>query len=98
MLEPEYKTVVMGRAEVRAVFKIGRLGNIAGCIVREGELKRSAKVRVVRQGKIIHDGEVSSLKHEKEDVREVQKGFECGVGVRDFEEFNVGDVLEFYTV
>ena len=98
MLEPEYKSVVMGRAEVRAVFRIGRLGNIAGCIVREGELKRNAKVRVVRQGKIEFDGEVASLKHEKEDVREVQKGFECGVGVRDFEAFKVGDVLEFYTV
>ena len=98
MLEPEYKAIVMGRAEVRAVFRIGRLGNIAGCIVREGELKRNAKVRVVRQAKIEFDGEVSSLKHEKEDVREVQKGFECGIGVRDFEAFKVGDVLEFYTV
>ncbi len=98
MLEPEYKPVVQGRAEVRAVFKIGRLGNIAGCIVREGELKRNSKARVVRQGKIEFDGECSSLKHEKEDVREVQKGFECGVGLRDYEGFKVGDVLEFYTV
>jgi translation initiation factor IF-2 len=98
MLEPEFKAVVHGRAEVRAVFKIGRLGNIAGCIVREGELKRNHKARVVRQGKIEFDGEVSSLKHEKEDVRDVQKGFECGVGLRDYEGFKVGDVLEFYTV
>jgi len=98
MLEPEYKAVVTGRAEVRAVFKIGRLGNIAGCIVREGELKRNSKVRVVRQAKIVFDGECSSLKHEKEDVREVQKGFECGVGLRDYDDFKVGDVLEFYTV
>ena len=98
MLEPEYKPIVHGRAEVRAVFKIGRLGNIAGCIVREGELKRSHKARVVRQGKVEFDGEVSSLKHEKEDVREVQKGFECGVGLKDYEGYKVGDVIEFYTV
>ncbi len=98
LLEPEYKPVVVGRAEVRAVFKIGRLGNIAGCIVREGELRRNAKIRVVRQGKVEHDGEVSSLKHEKEDVRDVQKGFECGVGVKDFEAFKVGDVLEAYVI
>jgi len=98
LLEPVYKPVVVGRAEVRAVFKIGRLGNIAGCIVREGELRRNAKIRVVRQGKVEHDGEVSSLKHEKEDVRDVQKGFECGVGVKDFEALKVGDVLEAYVI
>ena len=98
LLEPEYKPVVVGRAEVRAVFKIGKLGNIAGCIVREGELRRNARMRLVRQGKIVHDSEVSSLKHEKEDVRDVQKGFECGVGLKDFHEFQVGDVLEAYVV
>jgi translation initiation factor IF-2 len=98
MLEPEFKPVVHGRAEVRAVFKIGRLGNIAGCIVREGELRRSSKARVLRNGKLEFDGECSSLKHEKEDVREVQKGFECGVGLKDYHDFKVGDVLEFYTV
>jgi translation initiation factor IF-2 len=98
LLEPEYKQVLLGRAEVRAVFKIGKLGNIAGSIVREGELRRNAKVHVMRQGKQEFEGEISSLKHEKEDVREVQKGFECGVGVRDFDAFKVGDMLEAYTV
>ncbi len=97
MLEPEYKQVVLGRAEVRAVFKIGRLGNIAGSIVREGEIRRNAKVHVMRQGKQEFEGEISSLKHEKEDVRDVQKGFECGIGVKDFDGFKVGDVLEAYT-
>jgi translation initiation factor IF-2 len=97
MLEPEYKQVVLGRAEVRAVFKIGKLGNIAGCIVREGEIRRNAKVHVMRQGKQEFDGEISSLKHEKEDVREVQKGFECGIGVKDYDAFKVGDFLEAYT-
>jgi len=98
MLEPEYKPVTIGRAEVRAVFKISKLGNIAGCMVREGELRRSAKVRVWRGGKVEHEGEISSLKHEKDDVKEVKKGFECGVGLKDFENLKVGDVLEFYVV
>jgi translation initiation factor IF-2 len=97
LLEPEYKQVVIGRAEVRAVFKIGKLGNIAGSIVREGEIKRNAKVHVLRQNKQEFEGEISSLKHEKEDVREVQKGFECGIGVKDFDGFKVGDILEAYT-
>ena len=98
LLEPEYKQVVIGRAEVRAVFKIGKLGNIAGSQVREGEIRRNAKVRVLRQGKVEFEGEVSSLKHEKEDVREVQKGFECGIALKDFDAFKVGDFLEFYTL
>ena len=97
LLEPEYKQVVLGRAEVRAVFKIGKLGNIAGSIVREGEIKRNSKVHVMRQNKQEFEGEISSLKHEKEDVREVQKGFECGIGIKDFDDFKVGDVLEAYT-
>ncbi|MGH2522640.1 MAG: translation initiation factor IF-2, partial [Anaerolineales bacterium] len=96
LLEPEYKPVVIGRAEVRAVFKISKLGNIAGCIVREGELRRNAKVRVLRGGKVEFEGEVASLKHEKEDVREVKKGFECGVGLKDFDAVKVGDILEFF--
>ncbi len=97
LLEPEYKQVVMGRAEVRAVFKIGKLGNIAGCIVREGEIKRNAKVHVVRQGKPEFEGDISSLKHEKEDVKDVQKGFECGIGLKEFDGFKVGDLLEAFT-
>ena len=96
MLEPEKKAVVTGRAEVRAVFNISKTGKIAGCIMREGEAKRNSKVRVLRGGKVIHEGDVSSLRHEKEDVREVRQGFECGVGVQDFHELAVGDVLEFF--
>jgi translation initiation factor IF-2 len=98
LLGPEYKTVVIGRAELRAVFKIGRLGNVAGCIVREGEVRRNAKVRLMRQNKVEFDGEISSLKREKEDVRDVQKGHECGIALKDFDDFKVGDLLECYTV
>jgi translation initiation factor IF-2 len=98
LLGPEYKTVVLGRAEVRAVFKIGRLGNVAGCIVREGEVRRNAKVRLLRQNKVEFDGEIASLKREKEDVREVQKCHECGIALKDFDDFKVGDLLECYVV
>jgi translation initiation factor IF-2 len=98
LLEPEYRPVVIGKAEVRAVFKIPKVGYIAGCYVREGELRRNAQVRVLRNGRLEFEGEVASLKHEKEDVREVQKGFECGVGVKGFEAFKTGDLLEFFVV
>jgi len=96
LLEPEYREVVVGRAEVRAVFKIPKIGHVAGCAVREGELRRNAKMRVLRSGKVEHSGEVSSLKHEKEDVREVAKGFECGVSLKDFDDFKPGDLLECF--
>jgi translation initiation factor IF-2 len=98
LLEPEFKPVVVGRAEVRAVFKIPKIGNIAGCIIREGEARRNAKVRVVRGGKIEFEGEVGSLKREKEDVREVTKGLECGVGVKNFDNLRQGDMLEFFVI
>jgi len=95
LLEPEYKIVVVGKAEVRTLFKIPKIGTIAGCSVREGEIRRNAKVRVVRQNRIEFEGEVASLKHEKDDVREVQKGHECGVALKDFDAFKPGDILEF---
>lgn len=98
LLEPEAKVVVIGKAEVRMVFKIPKVGQIAGCIVREGEARRNAKVRVLRQNRAEFEGEISSLKHEKEDVREVQKGHECGIGVKDFTEFRTGDLLEFFVI
>jgi len=83
---------------VRATFKIPKVGFIAGCAVREGELRRNAKMRVVRNGKVEFEGEVSSLKHEKEDVREVQKGFECGVALKDYDGFKPGDILECFVI
>jgi translation initiation factor IF-2 len=98
LLEPEYKPVTIGKAEVRAVFRIPKVGHIAGCLVREGELRRNAKVRVLRNGKKEFEGEVASLRHEKDDVREVQKGFECGVGIKDFDGVKVGDLLEFFVI
>jgi translation initiation factor IF-2 len=96
MLEPEERQVVIGKAEVLAVFRASRLGRVAGCKVTEGELRRNAKLRVIRRGETIFEGDFASLKRHQEDVREVRQGFECGVGARGFNEFEVGDTLECY--
>ncbi|MEW6716325.1 MAG: translation initiation factor IF-2 [Chloroflexota bacterium] len=96
MLEPEEKEVRLGRAEVLAIFQIPRIGKIAGCRVVEGVIRRNAKLKVHRKDKIIYQGEFASLKHEKDDVREIRQGFECGIGVKGFEDFEVGDTIECY--
>ncbi|MBI3176471.1 MAG: translation initiation factor IF-2, partial [Chloroflexi bacterium] len=97
MLEPEYEQVLIGRAEVRQVFRIPKLGNIAGSYVREGEIRRNAAVKVLRNGSAVFEGKLASLKHEKDDVREVRQGFECGIGLDGFDAVKPGDVIEFYT-
>jgi translation initiation factor IF-2 len=96
LLEPESKRVVLGRAEVRAVFHITKLGKIAGCRVVQGELRRNARIAVIRDDTTVAEGPVSSLKHEKDDVREVREGFECGVNIRGFSDYEVGDILECF--
>jgi translation initiation factor IF-2 len=98
MLEPEYAEVVTGHAEVRQVFRIRRRGNVAGCFVSDGIVARNAKVRVLRQGQPIFEGELDSLRRFQEDVTEVRSGFECGIGVAGFDEYQVGDVLEFFVL
>lgn len=98
LLEPEEKETVIGHAEVRAVFHISKIGNIAGCLVTDGEIHRNAKVRVTRKGDILYEGPITSLKHLQDDVREVRSGYECGIGVKGFNEFEPGDILECYTV
>lgn len=96
MLEPVYEDRVIGVADVRRVFKIPRIGKIAGCYVRDGEIRRNAKVRVRRGREVLADGlTVGSLKRETEDVREVRAGFECGIGIEGFEDFQPGDQIEF---
>jgi translation initiation factor IF-2 len=97
MLEPETQNVDLGRAEVRAVFRIPKVGHIAGCLVLRGEIRRNASMRVVRGGEVIFEGPISSLRHEKDDVREAREGFECGIGLRGFDDFKVGDFLDCYT-
>jgi translation initiation factor IF-2 len=98
MLEPEEKETVIGHAEVRAVFRITKVGNIAGCRVVDGEIRRNGRIRVLRNGQSLHEGGVASLKHLQEDVREVRTGFECGIGVKGFDAFEAGDLLECYVV
>ena len=98
LLAPEQREVVLGDAEVLQVFKISKIGSIAGCIMRNGIIRRNAKIRVMRDGAEVYNGMLSSLKRFKEDVREVKEGLECGMGVENFNDIKVGDVLEAYTV
>jgi translation initiation factor IF-2 len=94
MLRPEKREVVVGEAQVREVFKISKIGAIAGCIVRSGVLNRQLRVRVVRDGVEVYEGNISSLRRFKDDVREVREGFECGIGIENFNDIKVGDVIE----
>ena len=96
MLDPVYEDKVIGMAEVRQIFNISRVGQIAGCYVRTGTIRRKSKARVVRRGKIIADGlNIGNLKHLKDDVQEVRQGFECGVSLDRFNDFQEGDQIEF---
>ncbi|HEU5466777.1 MAG TPA: translation initiation factor IF-2 [Gemmatimonadales bacterium] len=98
LLAPEKKEVVLGEAEVRQVFKIAKVGTIAGSFVRSGVIPRTAKVRVIRNGVEVYDGTLASLKRFKDDAREVREGFECGIGVENFNDVKVGDLIEAYRI
>ncbi|HON70037.1 MAG TPA: translation initiation factor IF-2, partial [Tenuifilum sp.] len=94
MLAPEIKEEITGSAEVLETFKITKVGTVAGCIVREGKISRSNKVRLIRDGIVIYTGELESLKRFKDDVREVSSGFECGLNIKNFNDIKVGDIVE----
>nr|MCU0260836.1 translation initiation factor IF-2 [Ilumatobacteraceae bacterium] len=96
MLAPEYEEVVTGEAEVREIFRVPRVGAIAGCYVRSGVITRGSKVRFLRDGTIIWKGEIASLRRFKEDAREVREGFECGIGLSDFQDLKSGDIIETF--
>ena len=96
MLAPEVRERILGHAQVRDTFRVPKVGMIAGCMVTDGILRRNAKVRVLRQDVVIHTGEMDSLRRFKEDVKEVREGFECGVGVRNFNDLKNGDVIEAF--
>lgn len=98
MLEPEIKEVQIGRAEVLAIFRISKVGQVAGCRVLQGEIRRNARARVWRGDEKLHEGELASLKHEKDDVREVRTGFECGIAFKGFNDFQVGDIIECFVM
>ena len=96
MLEPTYVDIVEGHAEVRAIFSVGKRGKVAGAYVSDGKVSRGALARIVRDGQSMYESNVSSLKHFKDDVREMSAGFECGIGVEGFIDFQIGDIIELY--
>ncbi|HEX9704581.1 MAG TPA: translation initiation factor IF-2 [Gemmatimonadales bacterium] len=98
LLAPERKEVVLGEAEVRQLFKIAKVGTIAGCFVRGGVIPRTARVRIIRDGVEVYEGTLASLKRFKDDVREVREGFECGIGIENFNDLKVSDLIEAYRI
>jgi translation initiation factor IF-2 len=96
MLSPEIKETVIGSVDVRDVFKITKVGTIAGCMVTDGKITRQAKIRVIRDGVVVHTGAIDSLKRFKDDVKDVVKGFECGISLKNYQDIQVGDVFEVF--
>ena len=96
MLKPEYEEVVTGDAEVREVFSVPRVGKVAGCYVTSGVITRGSKVRFLREGTIIWKGAIATLRRFKDDVREVRDGFECGIGLENYQDLKPGDVIETF--
>jgi translation initiation factor IF-2 len=96
LLSPVFEEIVTGEAEVREVFRVPRVGAVAGCYVRDGKITRGSKVRFLREGTVIWKGTIQSLRRFKDDVREVASGFECGIGLSDFQDLKDGDVIETF--
>src|SRR5690606_9786674 len=96
LLEPKFQEVVLGRAEVRATFKVPGVGTVAGCYVVDGKVARNAQVRLLRDNVVVYEGRIASLKRFKDDVREVQAGYECGIGIERFNDIKEGDVIEAF--
>ena len=98
MLAPKYREVELGRAEVRQVYKISNVGTVAGCYVLEGKVARNAQLRLVRDGIVITEDTISSLKRFKDDVKEVAQGYECGIGLEKFNDIKEGDIFESFVM
>ena len=96
MLSPEIKEEILGTAEVLETYHITKVGTVAGCIVKEGKLKRSSKIRLIRDGIVIYRGDLGSLKRFKDDVKEVTTGFECGLNITNYNDVKIGDLVEAY--
>jgi len=94
MLSPEIREDIVGEVEVQQVFKISKVGTIAGCIVKEGKIKRTNKVRLIRDGIVIHSGELGSLKRFKDEVKEAVMGQDCGIYINNFNDIQIGDIIE----
>ena len=98
MLDPKFQEVVLGSAEVRELFKISGVGTIAGCHVTDGKIVRGAQARLIRNGKVEYTGEIASLRHGKDDVKEMAKNFDCGIMLSNFQDIKVADVIEAFTM
>jgi translation initiation factor IF-2 len=98
LLEPKFQEVFQGRAEVRNTFKVPKAGVVAGCMVVDGVIPRTASVRLLRDNRVIYEGKIGSLRHFKNDVSEVRQGFECGIGIEKFQDIKIGDVIEAFKV
>jgi len=96
MLSPELKEEISGTAEIREIFKVSKIGTIAGCMVTNGKIFRNSKIRIIRDGVVIYTGELASLKRFKDDVKEVAKGYDCGMQVKNYNDIEVEDVIEAY--
>ena len=96
MLDPEYEEKILGTADIRQIFKFSKVGNIAGCSVSDGVIKRDAQARIIRDGVVIYDGKIGSLQREKDSVKEVKKGYECGITIDGFNDIKIGDTIEAY--
>jgi translation initiation factor IF-2 len=94
MLEPVEKETVLGHADVRRVFRISKVGNIAGCYIIDGEIRRNSRAKVIRGGEVVASGDIITLKHLQEDVKDLRQGFECGISIRNFSDFLEGDRIE----
>jgi translation initiation factor IF-2 len=98
LLEPEAREVYLGRAEIRQIFKVPKVGAVAGCLVSDGRIARSAEVRLLRDNVVVHTGKIASLKRFKDDASEVKAGYECGIGIANFNDLKMGDVIEAFKV
>ena len=98
LLSPEKKEVTVGMAEIRETFRVPRAGTVAGCYVIDGKIRRNDRIRVIRDGVVVYEGNISSLKRFKDDVREVQSGYECGISVENFNDLKVGDQFETFEI
>jgi translation initiation factor IF-2 len=96
MLSPEIKEEITANVEIQEVFKITKVGTVAGCLVREGKIKRGNKIRLIRDGIVIYSGELGSLKRFKDDVKEVAQGYECGLNINNFNDIKIGDIVEAF--
>ena len=96
LLEPTIKETCLGKAEIRRIFRVSRIGVIAGCYVIDGKITRNAEIRVIRNKDVIHEGRISSLKHIKNNVTEVTKDYECGIRLEKFKDFQEGDIIEAF--